>query len=88
MTRYELLKTCLTTINVLRENGIRLSEADNLPLYEKYNRMKSKGHKMCYIVAVLATEYGISERSVYKIVDRFNTKLTIKPLTPPPDAGR
>lgn len=55
----------------LKAAGIRLDDAAYVSLYDDYRRMRDRGDKVTYAVAVLAARYGISERKVYSLLRRF-----------------
>lgn len=62
----------------LLESGIRLEDVRYVNLYTDYFRLLQAGGKVTYIVAVLAEQYGISERKVYDLIKRFQSDC--KPL--------
>lgn len=57
----------------LLESGIRLEDVRYVNLYTDYFRLLQAGGKVTYIVAVLAEQYGISERKVYDLIKRFQS---------------
>lgn len=71
MTAYEVLKLCGGWIDTLEKMGVRLSDHKYTSLFENYIKAQRQGEKICYIVAYLAEEYNISERSVYDIMKRL-----------------
>lgn len=77
MTKYEIIKAHSEFFRILNTNGIDPKEVQYIPLVDEYKAMKAKRHKTCYIVYYLSDKYGISERSVYKIVKRFSKKVVL-----------
>jgi len=77
MTRYELMKLNQSLMKVLAENAIDPKDVMHLELVTEYKAMKTKGHKIGYIIYHLSEKYGMSERGVYKLIDRMrkNVKL-------------
>lgn len=71
MTRYELMKLNKSLMRVLVENAIDPKDVIHLDLVTEFRDMKNKGHKVGYIVYHLGEKYGMSERGVYKLVDRM-----------------
>lgn len=59
-------------INLL-ESGIRLEDVRYVNLHTDYFRLLKAGGKVTYIVAILAEQYGISERKVYDLIKRFQS---------------
>lgn len=57
----------------LLESGIRLEDVRYVNLYTDYFHLQRAGGKVTYIVAVLAEQYGISERKVYDLIKRFQS---------------
>lgn len=77
MTRYELLKLNQSLLHTLLENNISPREVQNMEIYEAFNEMVAKKHKVTYIVTHLADTYGLKERAIYTLVKRFNAKIRL-----------
>lgn len=77
MTRYEIIKMNEQLFRLLNDNGIDPKDLNYLPMVEAFRKMKSKKHKVNYIVAYLSNKYGITERGIYKIVKRFNGRIKV-----------
>lgn len=77
MTRYELFQLTQSFINTLVENGIDPKDIKYLPLIGEYKEMKSKHHKVGYIVYHLSVKYGMTERAVYNVVNRMTKRVKI-----------
>lgn len=73
----DILKFNRELIKRLRTAGIRLEDEQFVDLYVDYTAMRQRGEKVSYIVAVLADRYGISERTVYSLVKRFNSECNL-----------
>lgn len=79
MTKYDILKLYEGPIRIMLECGLNIKDIEHLALYEQYCGMKKKKHKVSYIVNYLGEKYGLTERAVYKIVDRMEKR--VKPLS-------
>lgn len=77
MTKYELFKTHERLFAIMLENKINLNDLHYLSIYEKFLEMKSKGHKVGYIVVHLAAENNMTERGIYKIIGRFDSDIKV-----------
>ena len=77
MTRYEIIKLNEQLFRLLNDNGIDTKDLNYLPMVEEFRKMKSKKHKVNYIVAYLSNMYGITERGIYKIVKRFGERVKV-----------
>lgn len=77
MTRYELFTCNQTLITAMVENGIDPKDIKYLPLINEYKEMKSKHHKVGYIVYHLSVKYEMSERAVYNVVNRMTKRVKI-----------
>lgn len=77
MTKYEILKMNERLFSIMLENKVNPNDIRYLPIYEKFLEMKSKGHKVGYIVVYLASEYKMTDRGIYKIIGRFESSVTI-----------
>ena len=77
MTRYEILKMNEQLFRLLNDNGIDTKDLQYLSMVEEFRRMKSKKHKVNYIVCFLSEKYDMSERGIYKIVKRFGERIKV-----------
>ncbi len=77
MTRYEILKMNEQLFRLLNDNGIDTKDLQYLPMVEEFRKMKSKKHKVNYIVCFLSEKYEMSERGIYKIVKRFGERIKV-----------
>lgn len=77
MTRYEIIKINQHLFQILNNNGIDTKDLQYLQMVEEYKQLKSKKHKVNYIVCFLSEKYGITERGIYKIVKRFGERIKV-----------
>lgn len=71
MTAFEILYFNKDLLKRLVELGLKISDYKYVDLYIDYERMYNKKYKVVYIVSVLSTKYKISEREIYKIINRM-----------------
>lgn len=57
--------------------GIRMDDVQYIDLFNEYRALLTQAEKVSYIVAVLATKYGVSERKVYDLIRRFKSELEV-----------
>ena len=76
MTVFEILNFNRELINRLCRIGFKPEDCRYIDLYSDYERMKSNGEKVTYIVTHLSSKYGISERKVYEVIKRFGKHCT------------
>ena len=62
---------------LMNDNGIDTKDLQYLPMVEEFRKMKTKKHKVNYIVAFLSSKYELSERGIYKIVKRFGERVKV-----------
>ena len=72
MTAFEVLYFNKDLLKRLFELGLKISDYKYVDLYIDYENMYNKGYKVIYIVTVLSSKYRISEREIYKIINRMN----------------
>lgn len=77
MKVYEILSLNRHLLQVIADASIDASDVKHLEMYREYCRLMSEGHKKAYIMQYLSDEYGISERTIYRIVDRLNIELKL-----------
>ena len=73
MTQYEVLKLSSGLIESLEQAGVNPGDYKYLRMFEDYREAELRGEKIVYIVACLATKYGVSERTVYSVVKRLGS---------------
>lgn len=57
--------------------SIDVSDLKYLDLYKEYIRLKGEGHKKTYIMQYLSDEYGVTDRTIYRIIDKFSTEIDV-----------
>ena len=62
---------------LMNDNGIDTKDLQYLPMVEEFRKMKTKKHKVNYIVAFSSSKYEMSERGIYKIVKRFGERVKV-----------
>ncbi len=77
MTRYELFQAHKSLIEALVDNIIDIKDVKYLPLVAEYKEMKAKHHKVGYIVYHLSEKYQMSERGIYKLIDRMTKRVKL-----------
>lgn len=73
MTQYEALKLISGVIESLELAGVKAADWKYLRMFEDYREAEQRGEKTVYIVACLASKYGVSERTVYSVVERLKS---------------
>ncbi len=73
MTQYEALKLSGGLIESLELAGVDPGYYKYLRMFEDYREAERRGEKVVYVVACLATKYGVSERTVYSVVKRLGS---------------
>lgn len=75
MTVFEMVKMNQFMLDMLVQNGGRARDVKHIELYKEYLRMNKEGHKLMYIVTFLSEEYGVSEATVYRVINRFSKEV-------------
>lgn len=71
MKVFELINFNSELLEKLETAGVRLKDVHYIGVHTDYMNMLQNGDKVSYIVAVLSNRYGISERTVYSLLKRF-----------------
>lgn len=72
MTTYEILKMNKSLLQTLSKNGVSVNDVNYLNVFDEFMEMKKQGLKVRYIALTLAEKYGLSDRSIFKIVKRMS----------------
>lgn len=72
MLGVELVKINRKPMELMSKSGLRAEDYKYVDMYDEYQRMRTDGEKVNYILAHLAERYGVSESSVKRIVRRFS----------------
>ncbi|WP_418991864.1 hypothetical protein [Alistipes sp.] len=75
MKVHEILRQHADLLRTLARAGVAIEDVRYIPLWRDYDRLRHDGFKIAYIVAYLCDTYEISERTVYRIVGRFNRNI-------------
>lgn len=78
MKAYELLYINRNTLRIMSEMSLDASDIKYLEMYKDYTRLTAEGHKKTYIMQYLAGEYSISERTIYRVIDRLSVDVSIQ----------
>jgi len=75
MKVYELMRAGESLLSKLKEANVNVDDSQYISMHSDYRRLKSEGHKIAYITAYLSNIYNISERNIYRIVDKFEQEI-------------
>lgn len=70
-TVYDVFSANAAMLRALARTGVSLEDVNNIQLYEEFNRLSSDGLKTAYIIAHLCDEYAVSDRTVWRIVNKY-----------------
>lgn len=73
MKVFEIVYLNKDLLKIFQETGIRPEDVRYIDLFNEYRTMVANEYKVSYIVASLATKYGISERKVYYLIKLFKS---------------
>lgn len=74
-TVYQLVKANAEVLRKLTSAGAYIEDYKNIELYEDFCRLTGEGLKTAYVVMHLCAEYELSERSVWRIIQRFRREI-------------
>lgn len=77
MKAYELLSINKKMLDLMASMSIDISDLKYLELYSEYTKLLDEGHKKTYIMQYLSEEYGASERTIYRVIDRLSAEVII-----------
>lgn len=77
MKAYELLKVNEGMIRILENHSLLVADIHYIPVIEEYIRLLNDGEKKTYIVQILSDKYGLSERTVYRLIDKLMCDVSI-----------
>ena len=75
MNAYELLYANRTALEMMAEVSVEVSDIKYFAMYKEYLRLINEGHKKTYVMQYLSDEYGVAERTTYRIIDRLSTEV-------------
>lgn len=71
----ELVNFNAKSLKAMSEVGIRIGDYRHLVLWNDYHALIAEGHKKTYALAVVASRYKVSERTVLRIISRFDAEI-------------
>ena len=77
MKAYELLILNKSLLQMMGDASLDVGDVKYIPVYQEYLRLSKEGHKKTYIMQYLSDEYNIAERTIYRIIDKFSSKVDI-----------
>lgn len=77
MKYYELLQVNKSFIQLLKKNGVVLTDVEMISIYEKYMQIIKTNEKRTYIMQKLADEAGIAIRTLYVVINRMESEVSI-----------
>lgn len=78
MKAYELLILNKSLLQMMGDASLDVGDVKYIPVYQEYVRLSKEGHKKTYIMQYLSDEYNIAERTIYRIIDKFSSKVDVK----------
>jgi hypothetical protein len=75
MKTHEAIRIYKPLIDAMQNCNIKVEDVKHLGLYDDFTRLRNEGHKITYIASYLASEYNVSERTVYAIVKKFEEEI-------------
>lgn len=75
MKAYELLYANRTALEMMSEVSVEVSDVKYLEMHKEYLRLIKEGHKKTYVMQYLSDEYGVAERTIYRIIDRLSAEV-------------
>lgn len=75
MTQYEILTAAESLCRMLTAKKIKPEDVQYLQMYSDYQRMKKEGHKVSFITYWLGEQYGCSERTVIRVINRMGRSI-------------
>lgn len=77
MTNYEILKMNASLLHLLNKNGVSINDVNYIDIFDEFTKMKQQGLKVRYIAITLAEKYGMTDRSIFKIVKRMSQESSL-----------
>ena len=77
MTRFELILSNQSLLKTMVQNSITTKEVKYVDLMLDYKKMRSKQHKVLYIVNYLSQKYNIDTRTVYSVVKKMSSRVKV-----------
>ena len=77
MIVHELIKLNKRVLEVMSSASVEVNDVRNIALMDDYLRLMSEGHKMTYIITYLGDEHSLSDRQVYRIINRLTKEVKL-----------
>lgn len=77
MKIYEIVKLNRDVLKLMACTSINPKDHRYVEMYDDYIRLTNEGHKKTYIMQYLADEYNIDERTLYRVINKFSTDVSI-----------
>lgn len=77
MKNYEILKMNASLLQLLNKNGVSVNDVNYIGIFDEFMNMKQQGLKVRYIAITLAEKYGMTDRSIFKIVKRMSQESSL-----------
>lgn len=75
MRAIDLLNYFGEPMKALSEVGIKMDDHQYLNLWKEYSELMAKYNKKTYAVALLSSRHHISERTLLRVIKRFEREL-------------
>ena len=75
MTLYDLMIGNIDALRELNRAGVKIGDINYIDAYADILRMKREGEKMTYIIAKVGAERNIQERSLWRVLLKFSTRV-------------
>jgi len=80
MKTYELLQAYKAPLQMLQQHNIDVSDIKHLEMFKEFLRMEEEGHKRTYIVTYLSDVYEVGQRTVYRVINKFQNEVDMNLL--------
>ena len=77
MIVHELIKLNKRVLEVMSSASVEVNDVRHIAMVDEYLRLKSEEHKATYIITYLEDEYHLSERQVYRLVNRLTKEVNL-----------
>lgn len=64
-------------LQLLNKNGVSVNDVNYIGIFDEFMNMKQQGLKVRYIAITLAEKYGMTDRSIFKIVKRMSQESSL-----------
>lgn len=64
-------------LQLLNKNGVSVNDVNYIGIFDEFMEMKKQRLKVRYIAITLAEKYGMTDRSIFKIVKRMSQESSL-----------